>query len=352
MRSRFAVLALALVVLVSGHTARASDLLLLLFEQYLESLRRQAGIPGLSAAIANDEQIIWERGFGFQNVEASVRATPETPYEVGGLTQTLTAALLLRCMEEGRLRLDDPIGRFTTDVPDAGATLQQLLSHTTPGAAGPVFHLDAGRFAGLAAAVDACTGHPYRQMLAASILDRFGLHDSVPGRDVLTLTDVPPLFAPDVLQRYQSVLGRTARPYRLDRRGRPVPSEPPAGGLTPATGLISTVRDLARFDHALADGTLLRAETLALAWTVQTTPDGRTLPHGLGWFVQMHQGTPVVWQFGNSPEAYSALVLRLPERQLTLYLLANSDGLSAPFSLAAGDVNVSLFARIFLRLFV
>ena len=37
---------------------------------------------------------------------------------------------------------------------------------------------------------------------------------------------------------------------------------------------------------------------------------------------------------------------------LTLILLANSDGLSAPFPLQEGDVNASLFARAFLRLFV
>jgi len=44
--------------------------------------------------------------------------------------------------------------------------------------------------------------------------------------------------------------------------------------------------------------------------------------------------------------------LKLPERKLTLLLLANSDGLSAPFSLGAGDVTRSAFAGSFLRIFV
>jgi CubicO group peptidase (beta-lactamase class C family) len=352
MRPRLAVLALALLVLVPGHAARASSLVFVVFEQYLESLRRQAGIPGLSAAIVTSEQIVWERGLGFQNVESGLRAMPDTPYHIGGLTQIFTATLLLRCVEEGRLQLDDPIGRFTIDVPDGNATIRQLLSHTTPGPDGPVFRHDPARVQGLTAAVDACTARPYRQALARAVLDRFAMHGSVPGQDVLSLPETtPPLFEPDVLERYATVLARLARPYRLDRRSRANPSEPPAGGLTAGSGLISTVRDLARFDLALSDGALLREETLALAWSLRTTEDGRTLQHGLGWFVQNHQGQLVIWQFGISTDAYSSLVVKLPQRELTLYLLANSDALNTPFPLALGDVNASLFARIFLRLF-
>src|SRR3954447_20319087 len=43
-------------------------------EIYLESLRVQAGIPGMSAAVVQDGEIVWERGVGFQNVAARVRA--------------------------------------------------------------------------------------------------------------------------------------------------------------------------------------------------------------------------------------------------------------------------------------
>ena len=76
------------------------------------------------------------------------------------------------------------------------------------------------------------------------------------------------------------------------------------------------------------------------------------MPTGLGWFVQNYNGLKVVWQFGNTPGAYSSLILKVPDRHLTLILLANSDGLSAPFQLQDGDVTSSLFARTFLRLFI
>src|SRR5262245_40068043 len=75
------------------------------FTRYLEPLRVQAGIPGLSAAITFDGQIIWEGGLGFADVEAGVAAAPDTPYPIASITKTFTSTLLMQCVEEGRLNL-------------------------------------------------------------------------------------------------------------------------------------------------------------------------------------------------------------------------------------------------------
>ena len=74
------------------------------------------------------------------------------------------------------------------------------------------------------------------------------------------------------------------------------------------------------------------------------------MPTGLGWFVQSYNGQPLYWQFGNIPNAYSSLILKVPARHMTLILLANSDGLSNTFQLSSGNVTKSLFASLFLRL--
>ncbi len=76
------------------------------------------------------------------------------------------------------------------------------------------------------------------------------------------------------------------------------------------------------------------------------------MPSALGWFSQIYQGEQLVWQFGVVPDGYSALILKVPTRRLTLILLANSDGLTAPFSLQNGDVTSSLFVQPFLKLFL
>jgi len=73
---------------------------------------------------------------------------------------------------------------------------------------------------------------------------------------------------------------------------------------------------------------------------------------GLGWFINNYRGERVVWHFGYVQNGYSSLILKVPSRGLTFIILANGDGLSAPFQLESGDVTRSLFATIFLRLAV
>ena len=122
--------------------------------------------------------------------------------------------------------------------------------------------------------------------------------------------------------------------------------------LSPSSGLVTTVRDLAKFDLALKQGILLRRETLAQAWTAPADADGAALPHGVGWYVQYYNGEKVVWQYGLAQNAASALMITLPSRDLTLILLANSEGLTGLYSPANGDVRLSPFARVFLNMFV
>jgi CubicO group peptidase (beta-lactamase class C family) len=353
MRAKVALLIVCLTVAASGVTARQGQVNALIpFESYLEALRVQAGIPGLSAALVQDGEIVWERGLGFQNQESRIRATPDTPYPIADLSQTIAAVLLLQCAEQRKLDVDDQIRRHGSSLPEQGATIRQVLNHTSA-SNGENFHYDPERYSRLTQVVEACIPQPYRKSVAVSVLERLAMKDSVPGRD-LTNRNVlsEPLFANEVLDRYRRVLERLAVPYKVDKRGRLTRMELQPEGINAATGLVSTVRDLARLDAALDEGVLLSEETLAAAWsTSTTTTQNAALPMGLGWFVQSHRGEPLVWHFGLIPNAYSSLIVKLPARNLTLIVLANSDGLSAPFQLEAGDVTKSLFATLFLRLY-
>lgn len=343
------VVALALVALLALYGgAGAQSLAFSLFERYLEPLRVQAGIPGLSAAIVLDGQIVWERSLGFANLERSIAARPDTPYNVGDLTQTFTSVMLAICGEYGLLRPDDPLRRWVPLAPDPPATLRQVLSHTSGATGG--FKYDPARFALLTGVVDACGNQPYRKSLATFILDRFVMLDAVPGRDVTTpVAGDEPLFDVPDQQQYAAVLQRLATPYKVDKRGRATSPDQPLATINASTGLIASVRDLAKYDAAL--DILVRQDTLAFTWT-NVTANGVALPTALGWFSQPYEGERLVWHFGLVPEGYSSLILKIPARRLTLILLANSDGLSAPFSLQEGDVTTSLFARTFLRLFL
>ncbi len=348
MRVTTAALITALALLTLGPPTEAqSSLPLSLFERYVESLRRQTGIPGLSAAIVQDGRLAWEKGFGYQDVGGLVAATPDTPYQISDLSQTMSATLLLhRCVERSHLDVSDQVRRWDPDSAADGTTVGQLLSHTT--SAGE-FRYDTVRFAALTPVLEQCAGAAYPKLVADQLLDPLGMSQSVPGSDL----DDPSspnrgLFSSGTLSRYSAVLGRKAVPYRLDGQGRPTRSDVSGDVLDASTGMVSTVRDLARFDAALDDGGLLDATTRASAWRRVGSA-----PMGLGWFVQDERGERIVWHFGLDRGAYSSLVIKVPARHLTLILLANSDGLvGPPYDLSNGRLTSNLFASVFLSLFV
>lgn len=324
-----------------------------LFERYLEALRLQAGIPGLSAAIVQDGRIVWEIGLGLRDVEASYPALPDTPYPIADLTGTFSAALALQCAERGRIDVNDPMRSWTGLLPEPAATVRHVLSHTSAAPPGSAFKYDASRFAALTPVIEGCGAQPYRQQLDQALLDRFAMTDALPGLDIGDPTaPVRETIHPDLMRRYESVLARLAIPYKVDK-GRASRSDYPPRSIDAATGLVASVRDLARFDTALDSGAVLQPDTLAAAWTnTAANGAGAPLPFGLGWFVQAYNGERIVWHYGLAPNSFSSLVLKVPGRRLTLILLANSDGLSSSFALSEGNVTSSPFARLFLRLFL
>jgi CubicO group peptidase (beta-lactamase class C family) len=322
--------------------------LLSLFGAYFEALRVQTGIPGMAAAIVGDTDIIWEQGFGRQDIGHGISTRPDTPFQLDGLTQLMTTTLLLRCVEEGRLGLDVPLGQYIPFSPEPGATVRQVLTHTSGPPGNLVFSYNVARLELLRPLIPVCFDESLPQAFK-DLLTRLAMVDSMPGLDA-TMPTLPTgdLATPQEALLYGGVLARLAVPYAVNQQGV-MASHYGVTTLGPGTGLISTVRDFAKFDLALRQGILLRGDTLSRAWTPPSRFNG-SLPHGMGWFVQWYRGEVVIWQFGSDINASSALTVSLPGRGITLILLANSDGLAKPASLVAGDVTVSPFARVFLSL--
>jgi CubicO group peptidase (beta-lactamase class C family) len=249
--------------------------------------------------------------------------------------------------ERGDFLLEDPIVQWTTQVPGPGVTVRHVLTHTTTGS----FDYDPDRFSALTSVIEFYTKEPYRLTVAREVLTRLAMTNSAPGHDLeQPNASVRELFDPTDLARYGNVVRRMALPYRVDGRGRATRSELPRRSMAidASTGVVTTVRDLAQFDSALDQGILLDRDVIGY---MRGGAQPGT-PTGLGWFVQAYNGAHLVWHFGVAPGAYSSLILKVPSRNLTLILLANSDGLNQPFALDRGDVTASLFAKLFLSLFV
>lgn len=314
------------------------------FEAELESLRQLMKIPGMSAAVVEDGQLVWARGLGYADVEYHIPATPETPYHLASVTKPFAAVIVMQLVREGKLSLDDPVARYGVNLPEGDKVLvRHLLSHTSEGVPGAHYQYNGNRYGMLSQVVQAATGRSLQEWVFERILQPLGMENTAPS--VAGCTGLP--FAAACERVFKSL----ALPYILDENSNPIP-----GLYYPsfdaAAGLISTVVDLAKFDAALDANTLVTAVTKELMWTPTVSNSGQKLPYGLGWFTQNYQGTRIIWHFGNWPPSVSSLFVKLPDEGLTFIVLANTDMLSRPVPWNEADVLDSLLALTFYKYFV
>jgi hypothetical protein len=141
-----------------------------------------------------------------------------------------------------------------------------------------------------------------------------------------------------------------AQPYALDREFKTTKISYPQGFSTSA-GLMSTVLDMAKYDIAIDQNRFLTKETQQLAFTPALSTRGEALPYGLGWFTQDYKGTRLLWHYGYWT-GNSSFILKVPERNITFIIMANSDNLSRPTDLGSGDALSSPVGMAFLKTFI
>lgn len=329
------------------------------FLQRLEALRRAADIPGLSVAVVKDRAVVLALGLGYADVERRIPATAETPYNIASVAKPLSAVVALRLVEQGVLDLDRPMEEYSAwaefcadfsqqpsifaqglECQPAVHTLRHLLSHTataTPGSRfsyNPVLYSWASR--PIRAAAD---DTPFSALVERYVFAPAGMTRSArTNRDLPLREDLAKLLAP---------------PHRIGTSGaiERAPLPPPQGDGA-AGGVVTTVLDLAKFDVALDQGVLISAESRAAMMAPTQSGRGEALPYGLGWFVEEYQGHILVWHSGWWDDAYSALYLKVPARDLTFIVLANSEGVWWDNPLDRAEVERSEFAQAFLQAFL
>jgi len=319
-----------------------------MFEREADEIRRTLHIPGLSAVIVQNQKILWTRGFGYADLENRVPATPDTLYHIASVTKTFGSTLVMQLVEKGQLTLDEPIAKYTPSkyapaITDERVQIRHILSHTSEGTPGDRFAYNGNLYDALTPVIEKKYGAPFRQVITQRILDPLGMMASVPGHDVID--------DPELARRYAPALARFAKPYTLYGAGEIVRAIYPSKDIGAAAGLLSTVRDLAKFDAAIDRHVLLEPKTQELAWTPFVSNAGQPLPYGLGWFTDQYRGERLIYHSGNWGAGFSAWYLKVPAKNLSLILLANSEGLSDGFW-AASAVETNPFVCSFLRHFV
>ncbi|WP_028298607.1 serine hydrolase domain-containing protein [Olivibacter sitiensis] len=331
------------------------------FGQRLDSLRQQRGIPGLSVAVAYGDSVVYAAGFGYADIEDGIPAMANTPYWIASITKPVAATAIMQLVEEGKVDLDWKMKDFHPDWEGTCArilayfreaepeyaflldnyhperddiTLLHHLTHTAEGLPGERYKYNGFLYGRVSRAVEEGTGLPFDSLVNARIIRPLGMAHSAH-----SLSD----------SSRMEVIQALAKPYKLDEKGNPVRTDYPDPKLNAGAGMVASATDILLFDRAYFGGELVDDTTRTGMLRPTTLNDGSSSPYGIGWFVQLHAGDTLLWHYGHQPDGYSGIYLRIPQRKLSVVMLANSDALTAREDLGKGDITVSPFVQALLE---
>lgn len=318
--------------LVAVSPARADRI-----DDYVRSQLDKRQLPGVSVAVVVNGRIVKAAGYGVSSLELKTPATADTVYEIGSISKQITAEAVMLLVEDGKLRLDDRLSQYLDGTPPGWSdiTLRHVLTHTAgladfdTGNIGFSYRRDyslnefvslvassplqftpgsswnyTNSFALLGPVIARASGMTYEAFVTTRIFQKLGLASArfkVEG-------DIVPNRADGYIRRAGEW-----------RRGEPLR---PAI-IAPNGGVMMNVRDFAKWDIALSEGTLLSATS----WTTMREParltDGRTVSHGLAWFMDTFNGHRFMAHWGSTVAGYSAVVRRYVDDKISILLLAN-----------------------------
>ena len=353
--SRVALPVLCLLIAVSAAAADRVD-------DYARAQQKARKLPGAAVAVVKNGRIVKAAGYGVASLELPAPVTAETVFEIGSISKQFTADAVLLLVEDGRLRLDDPISKYVERAPPAWAaiTIRHILTHTAglpdfdTGDIGFSYRRDytadefvalmaarplqftpgdrwayANAFPLLGIAIERASGMPYTSFVEERIFKKLGLASArfkINGAVVPNRADGYALVDGDYRH------GETLRPGVIAANG----------------GIMMNVVDFAKWDIAITSGRLLSPASLQMMSTPVRLNDGRTVSHGLGWFVDTFNGHRFGAHWGTTVTGHSAVVRRYDEG-VTVIVMANlnDDGLAvdamskrlADFYLAGVDIH-------------
>lgn len=353
------------------HQARVAGVDSARVDTLVASRMEGAGIPGLSLAIVQDRNIVYEQTYGMADLENSVPVTPRSPFKIASLTKPITAIAVLQLVERGLVALDRPIGDYLGDLPSQwrGTTVRQLLSHSsglpdylqapawswrdswrlqrdhqdviTMAAAAPMtFRSGEGmkysntNYYVLGMLIERASGTTYANYLDAHIFKPLGMADS----RLDSAADVVP----------RRVRGYTKEQGQL--RNAEFTSDTWAYS---EGGVLTTAADLVKLEHALHTERLLSKANIDLMWRPTRLNDtregvigdngaGQPNHYGLGWFISSYKGRRLVLAGGNKP-GYTCTFFRFADDGLTIIVLSNLS--SSPLYGMAGEIGEMYLPR-------
>lgn len=296
--------------------------------------------PGAAILVIRDGQVLLREGYGMADLEHSVPIRPEAVFKIGSVTKQFTAVAILQLVEDGKLKLTDPVSQHLPEFAPQGdaISLEHLLTLTSgivnysevpagkslslrdasPEAITDLFRSEPVLFAPgaqwkygnsghilLGRIIEKVSGLSYAEYLAQHVYPRAGLTHTQYGSDTRLITARA--------RGYSKAGDSYGLPPHLNM------SYPYAAG-----ALLSTVDDLARWTQALVEGRVISPDLLRRAWTAYRLADGTDTQYGYGWAPAQVAGVRAISHHGDIP-GFSAQVVWLPELKTFVAVLMNSD---------------------------
>jgi CubicO group peptidase (beta-lactamase class C family) len=314
----------------------------------LEELRK-TNTPGAAVAVVSGDRIVYVKGLGLSNVETGTPVAPEMLFRSGSVGKMFTAALLTSLAEEGKIKLDEPIGKYVRGLSSrlSQVTTHQLLSGTAglidgEPLYGPqdesalaktvrswnndIFFLEPGKLysysnlgfiiAGLVA--EEIGGKSYADLMSERIFAPLGMKSTT--------------FRPTMAMTRPLSQGHDSDSNSQPVVHRPFEESTPSW---PAGFMYSNVYDLARFAIAFMNGGKIDGRQILspAVITMMSTPHAdilgenssgwpRNAKYGYGLILQSYRGVRMVWH-GGSIGGFGAMFVMVPEQRFAVIILAN-----------------------------
>jgi D-alanyl-D-alanine carboxypeptidase len=311
----------------------------------------KTGVPSASVAVVKDGQIAYVKAYGDARLDPAVPAKPGMRYSIGSISKQFTATAILLLQEQGKLSLDDPVGKFLSGLTDGGkVTIRELLSHTSgyqdywpqdyvmPMMLQPVTAqkiLDEwGR-----KPLDFEPGTKWQYsntnfVIAGLIVEKAS---GVPLLDFLREKIFTPLGMGSVVNTDQEALGEgDPRGYFRYALGplHPAPKEG-KGWLFAAGELAMSAEDLGKWDVSMIGQTVMKPDSYRELETEVLLKNGLGTGYGLGVGVTSEFGHRAILH-GGEVSGFTASNIVFPDDRAAVAVLTNQDAASAASMIARG----------------
>ncbi|UTE72066.1 beta-lactamase family protein [Rossellomorea marisflavi] len=99
------------------------------FEKNAKKLITKYMIPGVAIGLAQDAIPVYEKGFGFRNVDNQLPVTMDTVFGIASVTKSFTCMAIMQLQEAGKLSVQDPVFKYLPELLNLRNTTDKMTVH-------------------------------------------------------------------------------------------------------------------------------------------------------------------------------------------------------------------------------